>query len=62
MKLTKYLKYKERVLLRCIYHFETESINNMDNMRIGVYILVEANFNYLVSVTAEGPESPRGLL
>ena len=27
--LTKYLKYKKRLLLRCIHHFKSDLINNM---------------------------------
>ena len=29
-----YLQYKKRLLLRCIHHFKTDLINNMDHMRI----------------------------
>ena len=32
--LTKQLKYKMRLLLRCIHHFKTDFLNNMDYMRI----------------------------
>ena len=32
--LTKSLKYKKRLLLRCIHHFKSDLINNMDHMRI----------------------------
>ena len=32
--LTKYLKCKKRLLLRCIHHFLSDLINNMDHMRI----------------------------
>ena len=32
--LTKKLKYKKRFLLRCIHHFKSNLINNMDHMRI----------------------------
>ena len=32
--LTKKLKYKKRLLLRCIHHFKSNLINNMDHMRI----------------------------
>ena len=32
--LTKYVLYQERLLLRCIHHFNLDSINNMDHMRI----------------------------
>ena len=32
--LTKWLKYKKRLLLRCIHHFQSDWINNMDHMRI----------------------------
>ena len=32
--LTKYLKYKKRLRLRCIYNFESDLIYNMDHMRI----------------------------
>ena len=32
--LTKKLKYKKRLLLRCIHHFKSDLINNMDHMRI----------------------------
>ena len=32
--LTKKLKYKKRLLLRCIHHFVSDLINNMDHMRI----------------------------
>ena len=28
------LKYKKRLLLRCIHHFKSDLINNMDHMRI----------------------------
>ena len=28
------LKFKRRLLLRCIYHFKSDLINNMDHMRI----------------------------
>ena len=28
------MKYKERLLLRCIHHFNSDLINNMDHMRI----------------------------
>ena len=28
------LKYKKRLLLRCIHHFNSDLINNMDHMRI----------------------------
>ena len=31
---TKPLKYKKRLLLRCIHHFILDLINNMDHMRI----------------------------
>ena len=27
-------KYKKRLLLRCIHHFKSDLINNMDHMRI----------------------------
>ena len=27
-------KYKKRLLLRCMHHFNSDSINNMDHMRI----------------------------
>ena len=27
-------EYKKRLLLRCIHHFKTDLINNMDHMRI----------------------------
>ena len=27
-------KYKKRLLLRCIHHFKSDSINNMDHMGI----------------------------
>ena len=29
-----YIKYKKRLLLRCIHHFKVDLINNMDDMRI----------------------------
>ena len=29
-----YLKYKKRLLFRCIHHFKSDLINNMDHMRI----------------------------
>ena len=29
-----YFKYKKRLLLRCIHHFKSDLINNMDHMRI----------------------------
>ena len=32
--LTTYLKYKKRLLLRCIHHFKSDLINNMDHMHI----------------------------
>ena len=32
--LTKLLKYKQRLLLRCINHFKSNKSNNMDHMRI----------------------------
>ena len=32
--LTKKLKYKKRLLLRCIHHFKSDLINSMDHMRI----------------------------
>ena len=32
--LTKKLKYEKRLLLRCIHHFISDLINNMDHMRI----------------------------
>ena len=32
--LIKQLKYKKRLLLRCIHHFKSDLINNMDHMRI----------------------------
>ena len=32
--ITKKLKYKKRLLLRYIHHFESDLINNMDHMRI----------------------------
>ena len=28
------LEYKKRLLLRCIHHFKSDLINNMDHMRI----------------------------
>ena len=28
------IKYKKRLILRCIHHFKTDLINNMDHMRI----------------------------
>ena len=28
------LKFKKRLLLRCIHHFKSDLINNMDHMRI----------------------------
>ena len=28
------MKYKKRLLLRCIHHFKSDLINNMDHMRI----------------------------
>ena len=28
------LQYEKRLLLRCIYHFESDLISNMDHMRI----------------------------
>ena len=28
------LNYKKRLLLRCIHHFKSDLINNMDHMRI----------------------------
>ena len=28
------VKYKKRLLLRCIYHFKSDLINNMDHMHI----------------------------
>ena len=28
------VKYKKRLLLRCIHHFKSDLINNMDHMRI----------------------------
>ena len=34
--LTKWLKYKKRLLLRCMNHFKSDSITNMDHMRISV--------------------------
>ena len=30
----KHLKYKKRLLLRCIHHFKSDLIYNMDHMRI----------------------------
>ena len=30
----KHLEFKKSVLLRCIHHFESDFINNMDHMRI----------------------------
>ena len=32
--LTKYVKYRKRLLLRYIHHFKSDLINNMDHMRI----------------------------
>ena len=32
--LTRYLKYKKKLLLRCKHHFKSGLINNMDHMRI----------------------------
>ena len=32
--LSKLVKYKKRLLLRCIHHFKSDLINNMDHMRI----------------------------
>ena len=32
--LTKKLKYEKRLLLRCMHHFKSDLINNMDHMRI----------------------------
>ena len=32
--LTKYLKYKKRLLLSCIHHFKSDLIYMMDHMRI----------------------------
>ena len=32
--LTKKLKFKKRLLLRCIHHFKSDPINIMDHMRI----------------------------
>ena len=29
-----HMKYKKRLLLRCIHHFKSDLINNMDHMRI----------------------------
>ena len=29
-----YGKYEKRLLLRCIHHFKSDLINNMDHMRI----------------------------
>ena len=29
-----YMKYKKRLLLRCLHHFYSDLINNMDHMRI----------------------------
>ena len=31
---SKILKFKKRHLLRCIHHFKSDSINDMDHMRI----------------------------
>ena len=33
-RLKYYEKYKKRPLLRCIHHFKSDLINNMDHMRI----------------------------
>ena len=32
--LTKLLKYEKRLLFRCMHHFKSDLINNMDYMRI----------------------------
>ena len=34
LTLTKWLKYKQRLLLRCIHHFRSNKINNMNHIRI----------------------------
>ena len=39
------------LLLRCIHHFKSDLISNMDQSLFSY-------FNYLVSVTAGGPKSP----
>ena len=33
-KAVNYNKYEKRLLLRCIHHFKSDLINNMDHMRI----------------------------
>ena len=37
--LTRYLKYKKRQLLRCIHHFKSHLINNIDDMHFSGEIL-----------------------
>ena len=32
--LTKQVKYKKRLLVRCIHHFKSDLVYNMDHMRI----------------------------
>ena len=45
-------KYKKRLLLRCIHHFKSDLINNMDHMRISHSVCEnrEMPFNFKILV------------
>ena len=57
-------KYKKRLLLKCIHHFKSDLINNVDHMRISgtlpsSVILSQKKYMYIQKLKRDVPNVPK---